>query len=219
MVKKMKKVLKNQTSEFIEVLNMLNKNLFAEDITIKKKSSFLAFFVKKGFTITLRNSIKVDPNRKLSIGTLFHECQHYMDQCKYDEKDGLYHKSFWGALKFYIKYTFPQNLVLFSLLALFAIPFSNYFLVSLIFLLGLIPSPKLTRARANYELRGYFWSWLIDERTQYKDTFSGASYYYMDYHRADSFYNQVFKGYQVMIEHGQYKNMYRLYRLYKELKV
>lgn len=219
MVKKMKKVLENQTNEFIEVLSILNKNLFAENITIKKKSNFLAFFVRKGFTITLRNSIKVDPNRKLSIGTLFHECQHYIDQCRYDEKDGLYHKSFWRALKFYVKYTFPQNLVLFSLLALLAIPFSNYFLVSLIFLLGLIPSPKLTKARADSELRGYFWSWLIDERSRFMDTFSNGSYYYMDYKHSDVFYNQVFKGYEIMIDHGQYKNMKRLYDFYLKLKI
>jgi hypothetical protein len=177
MVLKMKNILENQTEEFVQTLNILNDNLFAENIKIKKKSDFLTFFIRKGFTITMRNSIKIDAKKQLSIGTLFHECQHYMDQCKYNENDGLYHKSFWGAVKFYVKYTFPQNLVIFSLLAFLAIPFSNYFLISLIFLLGLIPSPALTKARVNYESRGYFWSWLIDERVRFADTFSNGSYY------------------------------------------
>ena len=215
----MNKILNNQTDEFKQVFKMLNDELFAEDVKIVKKSKFLTFFVRKGFTITLRNAIKIDTKKQLSIGTLFHEAQHYMDQCRYDEKDGLYHRSLWGAIKFYTKYTFPQNIVILSLFSLLAIPFSNFFLLFLFGLLGLIPSPKLTKSRVDFELRGYFWSWLIDERRRFSKTFGGSSYYYMDEKRSEKFYQKVFEGYRIMIKHNQYHDMKRLYKEYLKLKI
>lgn len=215
----MNKMLENQTEEFKKVFEMLNVELFAEGLKIRKKSDLLTFFVKKGFTITIRNGIHIDPKKELGIGTLFHEAMHYIDQCKYDPNDGLFHKSLWGSIKFYVKYTFPQNLLFFVLFALLAIPFSNYFLFFLLGFVGLIPTPILTKARANYELRGYFWSWLIDERKHFMNTFGGSTYYYMDKRHSDLFYNKVFEGYRVLIEHGRYQTMGKLYSKYLKLKI
>lgn len=217
--KKRSKLLATQSDEFIKEFEMLNKELFAEDIKIKKKSDFLTFFVKKGFTITLRNAIHIDPKKQLGIDTLYHECQHYIDQCTY--KDGQYHKSLWGAIKFYVKYTFPQNLAVFSLLSILSLILWNpFYLLFLVFLLGLLPTPNLTIARKNYELRGYFWSWLIGERRDFTETFSDASYYYMDHERTNNYYLHVFKGFKILIESSdKYMNMKRLYKYYKKLEL
>ena len=92
------------------------------------------------FTTTIGYTIYVVDEKALPVSTLMHEAVHMHQRTK----DG-----FW----FYLKYTFPQNLSVFSLLGLLAIPFSSWFALFFLFLVFLAPVPSITRFR--YELEGY----------------------------------------------------------------
>jgi len=212
---KTNEIIKQQSLAFQFFLNLIQNHILYENLKIKYKPILLSFFVKKGFTITLGKTVYIDKNTKLSIATLFHEVQHMLDQRTYSKKTNSYKSDFLKMINFYIKYTFPQNLLSISLLSILAIWFSKLFLLFLIFIIFSIPMPFLTKNRKDYELRGYFWSWLIGKRTRFADVFCTSKYYFMDTAHSDRYYQQIFKNYQLIImSSNQYPCMKKLYELY-----
>lgn len=81
--------------------------------------------------------------------TLLHETAHVIDQCVC--KDGKAEFSRVKSLWWYIRYTFPQNMAVFSILAFLNVWF-------LLFLLALLPIPYLNGFRLKCELKGYYWN-------------------------------------------------------------
>lgn len=108
-----------------------------------------------------------------AMKTLAHEYVHLWDKAK---------NWFWD-----IGYAMPQPLGLLSLLALLAIPFSNWHLLSLLWMLFFLPLPAPWRMKA--ELRGYTMSIAVNYwrhgsvKQSTKDwiikAFIGPSYYFM----------------------------------------
>lgn len=88
---------------------------------------------------------------------------------------------------FSIKYLFPQWLVVLSFLSLLAIPFSNFWLLNLLWLVLVAPLPAYWRMKE--ELDGYTMNLVIDKTTRgvispfYIDflelQFTGPGYYFM----------------------------------------
>jgi len=130
-------ILKNKLSQ--EGIRIINK----KDSKFMKLLSFLIFFNKNfmtSFTTTIGNIIYVstefEQRENISkVITLLHEFVHFQQK----NNDKL----------FQVKYLFPQILILFSL---FLFPFIG--LISLLFLLFLLPIPAYFRMKAEVEAYG-----------------------------------------------------------------
>ena len=173
-----------------ELLQKLNQKLFNSEFKIKRKNLLLKIFVPKGYIITIFNSIYVENSTDISISTLLHESQHYIDRMVY--KDGKFYRNYIKELMFYIKYLSPQILGVFSLFSLFSIWFTNFFLLFLILIFFFFPNPKLSFFRRDYELKGYYWNWYFNESYNYSKIFNSWEYYKMDSYHSQEYYHEIF---------------------------
>ena len=165
-----------------DILNKIN-NFFEIPFEIKEKNWLLKIIVKKGVTISLGNAMYIDKNKNVEEYLIMHEAMHYADRCSL--VNGIFEKSFIKSTMFYIKYAFPQILIILSLLAFINIWF-------LLFLLFAMPNPYLSFFRKEYELRGYFFNYLYNVYTEYSKIFNGKTYYKMDIEREEDYYIKRF---------------------------
>lgn len=147
---------------------------FLGTILFFNKRFMTEYITTIGYTIYFPNQKNYEENPARTMNILTHEFVHMMDYSKY-------------KFLFTLSYLFPQCLCVLSLLSLLAIWFSNWWLLSLLFLLCLLPIPAYFRS--HWELRGYtmdmaFNYWDTNNKntlnpTLYLDEFTGSGYYYM----------------------------------------
>ena len=180
--------------EFME----LTHARFSDIRVVRKSSSFFMYLIyyvslmfiwqkrfMKGYNTTIGQTVYVidrtiDEKRWEGLyRTMRHEFIHMLQ----DEKEGIWFK---------LGYLFPQVLGLFSIFALLAIWFSNFWLLSLVFLGALAPWPAPFRAM--WELEGYTQSLLAEfeatnrirqDRVDWVvKQFVTSAYYFMSWSRA-----------------------------------
>lgn len=167
-----------------ETLSLIN-TLFEIPYEVKVKPWFVKPFVKKGIIISLGNYMFVDNLNQVDIPLIFHEATHYADRC-FINKNNKFEKNFIQSSVFYLKYLFPQCLIIFSLLSFFNIWF-------LCFLIFALPNPYLSFFRKNYELRGYLFDYIFYENLNFSKTFNSFTYYKMDILRNNEYYINLFE--------------------------
>lgn len=128
-----------------------------------------------GDTVYFPSKKWLETSERRALNVLAHEATH-----GFDMENGRF---------FNLKYLFPQILVFLSLFSLLSIWFSNFFLLSLVFLFCALPIPSIYRARL--EARGYATTVKMnqllgtntesveDQAIDYVKYFVGSKYYYM----------------------------------------
>jgi hypothetical protein len=154
-----------------------------EESTLMKLLSYILFFNKdfmSGFITVVGSTVYIPRERFKATNlriwwTLAHEWRHLVQ-----------HKKYTGP-GFSLLYLFPQILAVFSLLGILAIWFSNWWLLSLLFLVCLAPLPAPWRKK--FELEAYtvtiaasVWSQGVVYQEQLEsiaENFYGKWYYFM----------------------------------------
>lgn len=204
------------TEDGKNALMELNR-LVRKPLVVKEKGFFVKTFFPKRMTVSFFNTIQVPEGRQITDITVFHEFQHYLDRCYLE--DGEYKTNTLRSIWWYFKYLCPTILVMFSLLTLLAIPFSNWFLLSLVFLIFTPPITPLSGFRRNAEIRGYFWTSMFRTGVDYRGIFSGIGYYKMDSRKGNVYYLRLFSG---MVDENVYDpndNMSDIYKVYTEFMI
>lgn len=200
------------TAKAERALAEVNK-YFYRPMIVKEKNSFLKKVSPSNTFMSVFGTIQVPEGAMVTEGTIFHEAQHYSDQCVYH--NSKFDAIFIFAIWWYMKYFMPHILAVFSLVSLLAIPYSIHFLWALGFMIFALPITYLAKYRRTYEMRGFYWSWLFGRR-EFKEVFSGKMYYYMDYKNSDKFYQIVFNDMYRYIEDKPQDNMYVLHIAYSD---
>lgn len=166
-------------------------------IKAKKKNWLLKIFVPKNYAITIGHTFYTDDGTVDDDSTVIHEAQHMIDQCYM--ANNQFHKSTFRTIWFYMKYTFPHNL---SILSIIAMLFGISWYFSILWLLLLIPNFTLSFNRKNYELRGYFWNWYIATKLNriymFPDSskiFNSWTYFKMDSLHSEFYYHNIYKSF------------------------
>ncbi len=165
-------------------LTIIN-NLFETPYEIRIKPWFVKLFVKKGIIISLGNYMFVDNLKQVDIPLIFHEATHYADRC-FINKNNKFEKKFIHSAFFYLKYSFPQCLSIFSVLSFFNIWF-------LCFLIFALPNPYLSFFRKEYELRGYLFDYIFYGNLNFSSIFNSFTYYKADTFHENEYYINKFQ--------------------------
>lgn len=152
---------------FLSVLLFFNKNFMDR------------YFTTLGSTIYIPEKYWNDDDWHI-VTILAHEMVHIRDYRRH-------------PVLFSLAYVFPQFLAVFSVLSLWAIWFSNGWLLSLLALLFLAPWPA--PGRAHFEMKGYTVNlamehWLFGKTSEASivhaaEKFTGPNYYYMSGNSVD----------------------------------